>query len=100
MGGGFRGTGGGMPGAGRMGTAARGPSLVFVLNDKGAPEPKAVRLGISDGQFVEISDGLSEGLAVVTGLEVAGSRPAARPSGSPSTNPFQPQQFRPQQRRQ
>lgn len=100
MAGGFRGTGGGMPGAGRMATAGRGPSLVFVLNEKGEPEPKAVRLGISDGQFVEVSDGLSEGLAVVTGLEIAGSRPVARPSGSPSTNPFQPQQFRPQQRRQ
>ena len=86
--------------AGRTGGAGRGPSIVFVLSDKGAPEPKAVRLGISDGQFVEVGDGLSEGTPVVTGLEAPGARPATRPSGSPSTNPFQPQQFRPQRPRQ
>lgn len=105
-GGGFRGMPGGAAGGartgggftGRMGAAAaRGPSVVFVLNDKGVPEPKALGLGISDGQFVEVREGLSEGMRVVTGLELAGARPAARPSGSPSSNPFQPQ--RPQQQR-
>ena len=82
-----------------MGGGQRGPSIVFVLNDKGVPEPKMLRLGISDGQFVEVRDGIAEGTAVVTGLDIAGARPGARPSGGPSTNPFQPQPFRPQQQR-
>jgi hypothetical protein len=82
-----------------MGGGQRGPSIVFVLNDKGAPEPKMLRLGISDGQFVEVRDGIAEGTAVVTGLDIGGARPGARPSGGPSTNPFQPQPFRPQQQR-
>jgi len=65
------------------------------------PEPKIVRLGVTDGQFVEVRDGLSEGASVITGLDLTGgARPAssARPSGAPSSNPFQPQPFRPQGR--
>jgi HlyD family secretion protein len=68
-------------------------ALVFVLNDKGQPEPMRVHTGVSDGQFVEVKDGLTEGARVVVGIEGEGTaRPAgARPSGSPSTNPFNPQ---------
>jgi HlyD family secretion protein len=68
-------------------------ALVFVLNDKGQPEPVRVHTGVSDGQFVEVKDGLTEGARVVVGIEGDGTaRPAgARPSGSPSTNPFNPQ---------
>ncbi|PYQ00344.1 MAG: efflux RND transporter periplasmic adaptor subunit [Acidobacteria bacterium] len=68
-------------------------ALVFVLNDKGQPEPVRVHTGVSDGQFVEVKDGLTEGARVVVGIEGEGTaRPAgARPSGSPSTNPFNPQ---------
>ena len=90
-GGGFRGMAGGF--AGRTGGAGRGPSIVFVLSDKGTPEPKAVRLGISDGQFVEVRDGLEEGASVITGAEIPGSRAGAgpRPGSSPSSNPFSPQ---------
>ena len=103
-GGGFRGAGGpgggGRPGGFGARGGERGPSVLFVLNDKGAPEPKIVRLGISDGQFVEIRDGLAEGAAIVTGVESgparAGAAPA-RPGTSPSANPFQPGP--PQQRR-
>jgi HlyD family secretion protein len=68
------------------------PALVFILNDKGQPEPVRVRVGVSDGQYVEVQDGLAEGARVVVGLEGEGVRtPAARPSGSPSNNPFNPQ---------
>jgi multidrug efflux pump subunit AcrA (membrane-fusion protein) len=63
------------------------------LNDKGQPEPVRVRTGVSDGQFVEVKDGLTEGTRVVVGIEGEGTaRPTApRPSGSPSNNPFNPQ---------
>jgi HlyD family secretion protein len=67
-------------------------SLVFLLGADQKPEPTRVRTGLSDGQFVEVKDGLSEGAVVVTGLESATSRgPAgARPGASPSNNPFAP----------
>jgi len=68
-------------------------ALVFVLNDKGQPEPVRVKIGVSDGQYVEVKDGLAEGARVVVGVEGEGTtRPAGpRPSGSPSNNPFNPQ---------
>ena len=85
-------------GAGNGGASGR-PSLVFVLNEKGEPQPERVRLGISDGQFVEVRQGVDEGTRVVTGTEAEGTRAGApRPGASPAaSNPFSPQ--RPQQRR-
>lgn len=95
-GGGARPGGGGEGGrmGGRGGTRA---SVVFVLDAKEAPQPMRVRPGITDGQFVEIRDGLTEGQAVITGIaDPAAARPAAgRTSGSPAANPFNP---RPQRR--
>ena len=78
--------------AGAEGDSGR-TALVFVLNDKGQPDPVRVRTGVSDGQFVEVKDGLTEGARVVVGIEGDGTaRPAGvRPSGSPSNNPFNPQ---------
>jgi hypothetical protein len=66
---------------------------VFVLDEAGKPKPVEVRAGISDGQFVEIKDGLAEGTVVITGTEIPGARGAAgpRPGSSPSSNPFNPQ---------
>jgi len=65
---------------------------VFVLDEAGKPKPVEVRVGISDGQFVEIKDGLAEGAVVITGTEIPGSRGAGpRPGSSPSSNPFSPQ---------
>jgi HlyD family secretion protein len=93
-------------GAGGTDAAAAGngagsprPSLVFVLNEKGEPQPARVRLGISDGQFVEVREGVDEGTPVVTGIQSADARTTApRPGASPAaSNPFNPQ--RPQQRR-
>jgi len=68
-------------------------ALIFVLNDKGQPEPVRVHTGVSDGQFVEVKDGLTEGARVVVGIEGEGTArpPGPRPSGSPSNNPFNPQ---------
>jgi len=52
-------------------------------------------LGISDGQFVEVKEGLTEGTAVVTGVDIGGR--VDRPAPSATTNPFAPG---PPQRRQ
>jgi len=95
----WRGQGGpgmaGGPGgpAGGMGWGRGRPSTVFVLDEAGRPKPVEVRVGISDGQFVEIRDGLAEGAVIVTGTEIPGARGAGgpRPGSSPSSNPFNPQ---------
>jgi hypothetical protein len=56
-----------------------------------------VRVGISDGQHVELRDGLEEGAAVITGTEIPGAAASSpRAGASPSSNPFSPQ--RPQRR--
>lgn len=67
-------------------------SMVYTLTEGKEPEPASVRIGISDGQFVELKEGLPEGALVVTGLEGASGRggQGARPGASPSNNPFAP----------
>jgi HlyD family secretion protein len=99
---GRRGDGGGRPDRG-AGTPEGGPGparpgLVFVLDQKGVPQPTPVRIGISDGQYVEVREGLNEGARVVTGSEGAGARGGQRPGASPGANPFQPPQFQRRQR--
>jgi HlyD family secretion protein len=115
--GGFRGAGGGRAGSpgdgGRVGGPGEGgragggdgqgsarPSLVFVLNEKGEPQAARVRLGISDGQFVEVREGLDEGARVVTGTQADTPKASgARPSASPgANNPFSPQRPPPRRR--
>jgi len=85
-------------GRGREGGKGR-PSLVFVLDQGAKPEATKVRTGLSDGQLVEVKDGLAEGAVVVVGLEGATGRGLAggRPGTQPSNNPFAPG---PPQRRQ
>ena len=88
----------GGPGAGR---GPGRPTTVFVPDEKGQPKPVDVRIGVSDGQFVEVREGLVEGAMVITGTEIPGARAAGagpRPGTSPSTNPFQPQRPQPRQR--
>jgi len=111
-GGGRPGGGGGFPGAAMAGESggARGPGAgrgpgrptsVFVPDEKGQPKAVDVRIGVSDGQFVEVREGLEEGAVVITGTEIPGARAAGagpRPSTSPSTNPFSPQRPQPRQR--
>jgi len=83
---------------------ARGPgrpTTVFVPDEKGQPKPVEVRIGVSDGQFVEMREGLVEGAVVITGTEIPGARAAGagpRPGTSPSSNPFNPQRPQPRQR--
>jgi HlyD family secretion protein len=88
--------GAGSPGAGPGGGGRR--VVVFTPDPKGEPQPVRIRQGISDGQFVEVVDGLDEGAAVITGVasgDAAAGRPG-RAGASPASNPFQPQ--RPQRR--
>jgi HlyD family secretion protein len=69
----------------------RGKSaLVFVLDDKGKPQPVRIKTGLSDGQFTEVREGLSEGARVVTGQDGDRSQAGGRP-GQAAGNPFQPQ---------
>jgi HlyD family secretion protein len=72
----------GFPGAGRMGAMAGAPASlpvkgmvtrrddrIWVL-ENGKPKSIAVRVGITDGQFTEISgEGLQEGMQVLVGVE-------------------------------
>jgi HlyD family secretion protein len=107
------GPGGGVPGAamaaergasggpGGPGGGRGRPTVVFVPDEKGQPKPVDVRTGVSDGQFVELRQGLDEGAVVITGTEIPGARAVtggARPGASPSSNPFSPQRPQPRQR--
>jgi len=95
-----RGPGGGWGGPGG-GRGPGRPTTVFVPDEKGQPKAVDVRIGVSDGQFVEIREGLDEGAVVITGTEIPGARAAGtgpRPGTSPSSNPFQPQRPQPRQR--
>jgi HlyD family secretion protein len=74
------------------------PGLVFVLGEDGKPKPTRVRLGISDGRFVEVVEGLEAGATIVTGFEDAAARTGPRPAAAQSTNPFSPGRFQPRSR--
>ena len=59
---------------------------VYVMADKNDPtklKPVQVKVGISDGVYTEVLDGLNEGDQVVTGL----SQPDSA-LGAPPSNPF------------
>jgi HlyD family secretion protein len=71
--------------------------LVFVLGPDGAPKPTPVRLGLSDGRFVEVLHGLDEGAQVVAGIEQPGVA-APRAAASTPANPFTPGRFQPRSR--
>jgi HlyD family secretion protein len=67
------------------------PGLVFVLDDAERPRPARVRVGLSDGRFVELLSGLEEGTPVLTGTEGAAAQGTApRAGATPTPNPFAP----------
>lgn len=94
-------TGGGQPAGGPGGPGAnrgggregqgRRRTVVFTLDESGAPKATPVVLGLSDGQFVEVKEGLSEGDKVVVGTGAGGAFGGPRTAASPSSNPFSPQ---------
>ncbi len=77
---------------GRGDTAGRGRSTtVFILGEEGKPKPVPVTVGISDGQYVEVRDGLQEGASVITGSEIGGATRGAPGAGASPSSPFSPQ---------
>jgi hypothetical protein len=48
------------------------------------PEPRQVKVGITDGAFTEVSEGLNEGDTVVVGLNA----PELPRMGGPQSSPF------------
>jgi HlyD family secretion protein len=92
-GGGFRGGGGPGGFGGGAGGRIRAEHLpvrtVYIADKLNPSQLKAVqvKVGISDGVFTEVTDGLSEGDEVVTGLNLPSDQQT--PSGPPSgNNPF------------
>jgi HlyD family secretion protein len=71
------------PDAGRPGT-------VYVMGADG-PEPKRITVGSSDGQLVEVKDGLAEGTRVITGVEGDAASGRSGQSGGAASSPFSPQ---------
>lgn len=78
---------GGGQGGGRSGNQ-RG--TVYVLGDQG-PQPTRIVMGVNDGQFVEVKEGLTEGARVITGIATAGAPSAGARSTPAGSNPFNPQ---------
>lgn len=64
----------------------RAGSMVWVLNSNNAPEPAPVELGLNDGQFTQVIDGLGEGQEVIIGYESA--LPTQGERQSPFGSPF------------
>ncbi len=66
------------------------PRVVWLKPDHGTPEPKVVRVGITDGMVSEVmAEDLAEGATVITGLSETGQ------TSSPAANPFNPMGARP-----
>jgi HlyD family secretion protein len=84
-----RGPGGGGPGGGgtKVHVEHQPIRTVYVLADKEDPTkltPVQVKVGISDGVYTEVTEGLSEGDQVVTGI----SLPSDQPAGARPASPF------------
>ena len=96
-GGGKGGDRGGGGGGGGGGPSDRGfnntivTRTLYKLTDPAAAEkkiePLSVKLGISDGFYTEVLDGLSEGDTVITGVMIPGAAAAAAQAGG-MNNPF------------
>lgn len=77
---------GGMGGAGNRPRGERSANrTVYTLVEDGTLKPVTVKIGISDGIATEVTEGLSEGDLVVTGVVQA---KGGSGGNTPSTNPF------------
>ncbi len=98
-GGGAPGPGGEVAPRGSPGRPSAGPgrgAVVFLLGRRRrSRSPTRVRLGLSDGRYTEVLDGLAEGARVITG---AGAARAATAPERASSNPFQPARPQPRAR--
>jgi HlyD family secretion protein len=78
---------GGPGGTGRVHPEHQPIRTVYILADKTDPiklTPVQVKVGISDGVYTEVTDGLKEGDQVVTGIVL----PSDQAGGAPGSNPF------------
>jgi HlyD family secretion protein len=83
--------GGGAPGADPGGDADARPSVVFVINAAGQPEPRVIQVGLSDWDNTQVVSGLEgdETLAVVGAAQLQAQqaewleRIRSRTGGSP-----------------
>ena len=78
--------GGGAPGAMQAkrdaGHVVKRDDHVWILDATGKPKQVPVTLGISDGQFTEVSgDGIAEGMSLLVGVEEQKQAEGARPLG-------------------
>jgi HlyD family secretion protein len=72
-------------GEGRRGGDGAAPAKrVYVLKN-GKPEPLEVQTGLTDGIYTEVTEGLTEGIEVVTNQFIPGATPTPPPS---SSSPF------------
>ena len=93
---GGRGAGGGMGGSragGPGGSDDSAPRTIYVLeteNGISTAKPVTVKLGITDGAYTEVIDGLAPGALVITGTNQVGSASAVRTgaASSPFGGPF------------
>jgi HlyD family secretion protein len=90
---GSRGSGGGMGGSRAARSDEAAPRTVYVMeneNGVGVPKPVTVKLGITDGAFTEVLEGLAPGAMVITGTNQVGSASATRTgtASSPFGGPF------------
>ncbi|HKB89351.1 MAG TPA: efflux RND transporter periplasmic adaptor subunit [Opitutaceae bacterium] len=79
--------GGDRPTAGQNAVVVRTVYRMTSTDPKALPEAVSVKLGVSDGVFTEVLDGLKEHDVVVTGVSVpsrSGSQPANNPFGGGS----------------
>ena len=68
---------------GAKGLVAKREDHVWVL-ENGKPKVLPVKIGVTDGQFTEVSgEGVSEGLVVLTGIDDSGKKAAMPQSASP-----------------
>jgi len=73
-------------GASDAGMKKKPPTVLWVLDAAGNPQPVPVETGISDGSFTEIvTESLKEGDSIIVGL-----KGAATSTGNDQVNPFAP----------
>jgi len=65
--------------------ATQGLQTVYVLDERGNPKGAQVKLGLSDGNFLEVLSGLTEGQRVVTGTASKAASSSQAPSAPGGT---------------
>ena len=67
------------------GGPAQPRSVVYILDNRGEPKSTRVKLGLSDGNYLEVLDGLTEGERVIVGAASKPGAPATQPASAGAT---------------